>query len=159
GAFEGLFRQHFLVCPFAQRDRIFWIDTDIWPAACIDTDPTSCLSGSHSPVSRKRGLSMTRCKCESTSQATKFSRTVTTGSASKRGSCATAGSVNSAALATIERSVLIAAYLWHRRPTFLFERFERPSMAEASLPCSRPWRTTFAPILAVSADDKFSRSA
>src|SRR6516164_4697701 len=42
GAFEGLFRQHFLVCPFARRDRVFWIDTDIWPAACVDTDPTSC---------------------------------------------------------------------------------------------------------------------
>jgi hypothetical protein len=36
--FEGLFRQHFLVCPFARRDRIF----QIWPAACVDTDPTSC---------------------------------------------------------------------------------------------------------------------
>ena len=42
GAFEGLFRQHFLMCPFAWRDRIFWIDTEIWPAACVDTDPTSC---------------------------------------------------------------------------------------------------------------------
>src|SRR6516165_9989181 len=30
------------MCPFAWRDRIFWIDTDIWPAACVDTDPTSC---------------------------------------------------------------------------------------------------------------------
>jgi hypothetical protein len=38
----GLFRQHFLVCPFARRDRVSWIDTDIWPAACVDTDPTSC---------------------------------------------------------------------------------------------------------------------
>src|SRR5215471_8606081 len=40
--FRGLFRQYFLVCPFARRDRVFWIDTDIWPAAYVDTDPTSC---------------------------------------------------------------------------------------------------------------------
>src|SRR5262249_25863985 len=46
-----------------------------------------------------------------------------------------------------------------RRPSFLFERFERSSMAEASLPCSRLWRTTFAPILAGQCGDKFSRSA
>ena len=39
---RAYFRQHFLVCPFARRDRVFWIDTDIWPAACVDTDPTSC---------------------------------------------------------------------------------------------------------------------
>src|SRR5262249_1387329 len=38
----GLFRQHFLVCPFARRDRVFRVDTDIWPAACVDTYPTSC---------------------------------------------------------------------------------------------------------------------
>src|SRR6266404_420511 len=42
---RGLFRQHLLVCPFARRDRVFWIDTDIWPAACVDTDPTSCAQG------------------------------------------------------------------------------------------------------------------
>src|SRR5262245_41733549 len=42
GAFEGLFRQYFLMCPFARRDRIFWIDTDIWPTACVDRNPTSC---------------------------------------------------------------------------------------------------------------------
>jgi hypothetical protein len=43
GAFEEeLFGQHFLVCPFARRDCVFRIDTDIWPAACVDTDPTSC---------------------------------------------------------------------------------------------------------------------
>jgi len=47
------------------------------------------LNGSHSPVSRKRGLSMTRCNCESTSQATKFSRTVLTRSVSNR--CAAVG--------------------------------------------------------------------
>jgi hypothetical protein len=41
-AFEGLFRQYCLVCPFARRDRIFRIDTDIWPAAGVDTDPTFC---------------------------------------------------------------------------------------------------------------------
>src|SRR5262249_11944229 len=67
------------------------------------------LSGSHSPVSRKRGLSMTRCNCESTSQATKFSRTVTTGSVSKRCTYASAGSVSNAAPTTIERSTFIAA--------------------------------------------------
>jgi len=39
---EELFGQHFLVCPFARRDRVFRIDTDIWPAPCVDTDPTSC---------------------------------------------------------------------------------------------------------------------
>ena len=38
GAFE-----EFLVCPFARRDRVFRIDTDIWPAPCVDTDPTSCV--------------------------------------------------------------------------------------------------------------------
>jgi len=27
---EELFGQRFLVCPFAGRDRVFWIDTDIW---------------------------------------------------------------------------------------------------------------------------------
>src|SRR5262249_12345787 len=42
GAYEHLFRQHLLGCPFARRDRLFWIDTDISPAACVDTDPTSC---------------------------------------------------------------------------------------------------------------------
>src|SRR5215471_18028807 len=39
---ERLFGQHFLVCPFAWRDRIFWIHTHIWPVACVDTHPTSC---------------------------------------------------------------------------------------------------------------------
>jgi hypothetical protein len=39
---RGGFRQHFLVCPFAWRDRVLRIDTNIWPAACVDTDPTSC---------------------------------------------------------------------------------------------------------------------
>jgi hypothetical protein len=33
----------------------------------------------HSPPSKKRGFSMTRRNCESTSQATKFSRTLTMG--------------------------------------------------------------------------------
>ena len=46
GAFEEeLFGQHFLVCPFARRDRVFRIDTDIWAAPCVDTDPTSCAQG------------------------------------------------------------------------------------------------------------------
>jgi hypothetical protein len=45
-----------------------------------------------------------------------------------------------------------------RRPSFLFERFERSSVAEASLPRSRLWRTTCAPILAGQCGDKFSRS-
>jgi len=36
------YTQHFLVCPFAWRGRIFRIVTDIWPAPCVDTDPTSC---------------------------------------------------------------------------------------------------------------------
>jgi hypothetical protein len=40
--FVSSFRQHFLVRPFARRDRIFRIDTNIWPAACVDTDPMSC---------------------------------------------------------------------------------------------------------------------
>ena len=34
--------------------------------------------------------------------------------------------IASAALLTLPA----AAYLWHRRPTFFFERFEWPSMAE-----------------------------
>ena len=34
------YTQHFLVCPFARRGRVFRIDTDIWPAPCVDTDPT-----------------------------------------------------------------------------------------------------------------------
>src|SRR5262249_53900374 len=33
---RGLFHKTF-VCSFARRDRVFWIDTDIWPAACVDT--------------------------------------------------------------------------------------------------------------------------
>src|SRR6266446_8860958 len=65
-------------------------------------------SGTHSPASRERGLSMTRCNCESTSQATRFSRTVTTGSASKRCSCASTGNASSAAPATSDRSMFIA---------------------------------------------------
>ena len=40
---------------------------------------------------------MTRCSWESTSHATKFSRTITTGSSSKRCSCASAGNANNAA--------------------------------------------------------------
>jgi hypothetical protein len=51
-------------------------------------------TGSHSPESRKRGLSMTRCSWESTSHATKFSRTITTGSSSKRCSCASVSNVS-----------------------------------------------------------------
>jgi len=39
--FVRSFRQHFLMRPFAWRDRVFRVDTDIWPAACVDTDPTS----------------------------------------------------------------------------------------------------------------------
>src|SRR2546422_225372 len=52
---------------------------------------------------------MTRCNCESTSHATKFSRTVTTGSASKRCSCASTGNASSAAPAKIDRSMFIPA--------------------------------------------------
>ena len=51
-------------------------------ASLSSTPRRPALSGSHSPVSKKRGSSMTRCNCESTSQATKFSRTLATGSAS-----------------------------------------------------------------------------
>ena len=41
------YTQHILVCPFARRGRVFridtdMIDTDIWPAPCVITDPTSC---------------------------------------------------------------------------------------------------------------------
>src|SRR5262249_17323690 len=46
------------------------------------------MPGQRWQASKKRGFSMTRCNCESTSQATKFSCTVATGSASKRWSSA-----------------------------------------------------------------------
>src|SRR5262249_49949091 len=39
---RAYFRQHFLVCPFARRDRVLRIDTHIWPAGCVDTNPAPC---------------------------------------------------------------------------------------------------------------------
>src|SRR5205823_12651695 len=38
---ELLFRQNFLVCQFAWRDRVVGIHADVLPAACVDTDPPS----------------------------------------------------------------------------------------------------------------------
>src|SRR5262249_54553572 len=84
GVFEGLFRQHFFVGPFARRDRIFRIDTDILPAACVNSDPTSCAQRLAFAGKQKTRVVHDALNCESTSHATKFSRTVTTGSVSKR---------------------------------------------------------------------------
>jgi hypothetical protein len=57
---------------------------------------------------------MTRRNCESTSQATKFSRTLATGSASKRWSCAAVGWATSIAAVTAmdDRKFMESASLW-----------------------------------------------
>src|SRR4051794_34269194 len=54
---------------------------------------------------------MTRCNCESTSHATKFSRTATIGSSSKRCSCAPAGPASNRAPMKIDRTVFILSPL------------------------------------------------
>jgi hypothetical protein len=56
---------------------------------------------------------MTRCNCESTSQVTKFSCTLTTGSASKRWSCAAVGwAAGIAVTATDDRKFIESTSLW-----------------------------------------------
>jgi hypothetical protein len=61
---------------------------------------------------------MTRCNCESTSQATRFSRTVTTGSVSKRCSCAPRP-----ATPTVRRRRRLIEVCSSRHPILAGERF------------------------------------
>jgi hypothetical protein len=39
---DKLFRQRFLVRPFAGRNRVMRIDADVWPTPCVDAHPISC---------------------------------------------------------------------------------------------------------------------